>query len=81
MGMVSLGPEFLRRFRVVFLGGVPSLPCCNALSGKLNELRAGETDSPCGSELTTTIGGAGDALSPEYLRSGVVDGVFGEDVR
>lgn len=80
MGIVSLGPVFLRRLRVVFLGGVPSLLCCNARSGSVKGLRAGGAASPCGSELTTTIGGAGDALSPEYRRS-EFEGVFGDDVR
>lgn len=79
MGIVSLGPVFLRRLSVVFLGGVPSLVCCNPRSGNVKELRGEGAASACGSELTTTIGGAGDALSLEYLRSGV--GVFGDDVR
>ena len=69
MGIVSLGPVLLRRLRVVFLGGATSLGSCDPRSGGPNGLRPGGTVSPGGSELTTTMGGAGDALSPEYLRS------------
>lgn len=71
MGIVSLGPGFRRRFRVVARGGPPgkSVP---------ERSKAGNAPPRLGSNagsllaLTTTIGGAGDVLSDGTRRSGVV---------
>lgn len=70
IGIVSRGPE-RRRFKVLARGGVelPSNPM-GLRSGELYEVER-EARSDVGSELTTTIGGMGEALVVEvYLRSG-----------
>ena len=69
--MVSFGPGFRRRLSVVARGGPP---------GKSVPERSNAENAPprlwsnAGSlmALTTTIGGAGDVLSAEMRRSGVV---------
>lgn len=68
-GMVSLGVTVLKRLRVVFRGGALSVGC--KFRSELREVFPDGTVSPCGSGLTTTIGGAGEPLSPEYRRSGL----------
>jgi hypothetical protein len=68
--MVSFGPEFRSLLRVVALGGSgASVP--GRSEGYEARLFGGPSEGSSGVELTTTIGGAGEALSVGARRSGV----------